>query len=310
MEGKAYMRKINLECLETEMINPKTKKIDTCSFLEIVELINQEDKGVAYAVEQQKQEIANLIEASFLALKQGGRLIYIGAGTSGRLGVLDASECPPTYGVDHQLVMGIIAGGDSAMFKAAEGIEDLRASAIKDLENIELNKSDMLIGIAASGRTPYVISALQYANRIGAFTGSISCVSNAELSSYAKYPVEVITGPEVISGSTRMKAATAQKMILNMISTACMVKLGKVYQNLMVDVQSTNEKLIQRAKRLIGVALECDEQKAEQLYELCYRNVKLAILVGISQLEVSDAESLLEKYNGHISDALRSLGRL
>lgn len=302
------MKEINFERLETENINQNTKNIDSASFVEIVELINNEDKTVAQAIEPQKEAIANLMQEAYKCLKNEGRLIYIGAGTSGRLGVLDASECPPTYGVDYETVIGIIAGGKSAMFKAAEGIEDVEDKAIKDLKEINLNEKDMLVGLAASGRTPYVISALKYAQKIKASTGSISCVSNAEISKYSMFPVEVITGAEVISGSTRMKAGTAQKMVLNMISTGCMIKLGKVYKNLMVDVQSNNEKLVQRAKRLIMIALNCSYEKAQELYDNCNSNVKLSIFCGLTDLNPKQAEKILNDNQGRISEALKAIG--
>lgn len=300
---------VNLEVLETEKRNENSLKIDEGDFLSIIETINNEDKNVALAVEKEKLNIARLTEEAFNQLKKGGRIIYIGAGTSGRLGVLDASECPPTYGVDPTLVMGIIAGGQNAMFKAKEGAEDSEEFACEDLKNVNLSENDMVIGIAASGRTPYVIGGLKYANSVGASTGSIACVSNSKIGDIAKFKVEVITGGEVVQGSTRMKAGTAQKMVLNMISTTCMIKLGKVYGNLMVDVQPTNEKLVVRAKRIVKQALNVDDETSVKLFEASGGNVKVAIIMGLLKLSKDDAFKLLEKNDGIISKSVSDYNR-
>ncbi|MCI6272676.1 MAG: N-acetylmuramic acid 6-phosphate etherase [Erysipelotrichaceae bacterium] len=300
---------VNLEVLETEKRNENSLKIDEGDFLSIIETINNEDKNVALAVEKEKLNIARLTEEAFNQLKKGGRIIYIGAGTSGRLGVLDASECPPTYGVDPTLVMGIIAGGQNAMFKAKEGAEDSEEFACEDLKNVNLSENDMVIGIAASGRTPYVIGGLKYANSVGASTGSIACVSNSKIGDVAKFKVEVITGGEVVQGSTRMKAGTAQKMVLNMISTTCMIKLGKVYGNLMVDVQPTNEKLVVRAKRIVKQALNVDDETSVKLFEASGGNVKVAIIMGLLKLSKDDAFKLLEKNDGIISKSVSDYNR-
>ncbi len=300
---------VNLEVLETEKRNENSLKIDEGDFLSIIETINNEDKNVALAVEKEKLNIARLTEEAFNQLKKGGRIIYIGAGTSGRLGVLDASECPPTYGVDPTLVMGIIAGGQNAMFKAKEGAEDSEEFACEDLKNVNLSENDMVIGIAASGRTPYVIGGLKYANSVGASTGSIACVSNSKIGDVAKFKVEVITGGEVVQGSTRMKAGTAQKMVLNMISTTCMIKLGKVYGNLMVDVQPTNEKLVVRAKRIVKQALNVDDETSVKLFEASGGNVKVAIIMGLLKLSKDDAFKLLEKNDGIISKSVSNYNR-
>ena len=271
---------MNLATIETEVRNVDTMDIDHVSALEIVEKINREDHKIADAVALAKNQIAEIIENASSRLKEGGRIIYIGAGTSGRLGVLDASECPPTYGVSADLVMGLIAGGEDAMFKAKEGAEDDPDLAVEDLKKITLCSKDTVIGLAASGRTPYVIGGLDYACSIGAYTASVSCVSNAVISGHAQTAVEVITGPEAVTGSTRMKAGTAQKMVCNMISTGCMIRYGKVYENLMVDVQPTNEKLVERAGRIISQATGCDIEKAHQLLEESGRDVKIAIIMG------------------------------
>lgn len=295
---------VDLENLETESINEKTKNIDICDICSIVELINNEDKKVAEAISLVKDKISDLIEAAYNILKNGGRLIYVGAGTSGRLGILDASECPPTYGVAPDMVMGVIAGGKEAIFSAREGFEDSEFEARKDMLDINLTKDDMIIGLAASGRTPYVIGALKFAREIGAETGAISCVSNAIISKFANFSIEVITGAEVIQGSTRMKAGTAQKMVLNMISTTCMVKLGKVYGNLMVDVQPTNEKLRARALRIIEQAIGCSESEAHFLYEKSNGNAKIAVVMGLLGIEFDLANELLNLNNGRITEAV------
>lgn len=295
---------MKLEKMETEKRNAHTMDIDNCSSLEIVEKINAEDAGVAVAVGKKKEEIAEIIDQASERMKQGGRLIYIGAGTSGRLGVLDASECPPTYGVSSNLVIGLIAGGKDAMFKAKEGAEDDENLGKEDLKALHLNETDTVIGLAASGRTPYVIGGLDYANSIGAYTAGISCVSHAEISAHCKTPVEVITGPEVITGSTRMKAGTAEKMICNMISTGCMIHYGKVYENLMVDVQPTNEKLVVRAKRIIAEAVHCEASEAETLFEESGQDVKIAILMGKGKCDKETAAENLKKCHGNVHEAI------
>ncbi len=298
---------LKLEKLETEIKNERTDHIDELDISGIVEIINNEDKTVALAVEKEKEAIAGLIEAAYKCIVQGGRIIYMGAGTSGRLGVLDASECPPTYGVDSNLVIGLIAGGKEAMFKAQEGAEDNFDLGKEDLKKISLSNLDIVIGIAASGRTPYVLGGLEYANSIGAATGSVACVSNSKIGEIAKYKVEIITGGEVIQGSTRMKAGTAQKMVLNMISTACMIKYGKVYGNLMVDVQPTNEKLVVRAKRIIQQALNCGEELADVLYKRSDHNVKVAIVMGLLNIDKEKSIKKLAENNGVISAVLKNM---
>lgn len=237
---------------------------------------------------------------------EGGRLIYIGAGTSGRLGVLDASECPPTYGVDPSLVQGLIAGGKKALVSAIEDAEDSIDFAVNDLKNIQLNSQDVVCGIAASGRTPYVIGGLDYAREIGCQTISICCVTDGEISQHANYPIEVIVGPEVITGSTRMKAGTAQKLVLNMLSTSVMVKLGKVYGNLMVDVQPTNEKLKIRAISIVHQSIDVSEEIAKELLEECQYNVKLAILKGLTGKNKQECLDALEANKGNISQTVKS----
>lgn len=300
---------MKLEQLETERRNQNTMDIDHCTPLEIVTKINQEDHKVADAVETQLDVIAQIVEEASKRLLKGGRIIYMGAGTSGRLGVLDASECPPTYGVSSDLVIGLIAGGQSAMFKAKEGAEDSEELGVQDLKQINLNENDTVVGLAASGRTPYVIGGLKYANEIGALTASVSCVSNAPMSSYATYPVEAVTGAECVTGSTRMKAGTAEKMICNMISTGCMIRYGKVYENLMIDVQPTNEKLVNRAKRIIEEAVHCDYQTAEQLYEQSNHDVKIAVIMGKAHAQLDQAQQLLQQTNGNVFEAITLIGK-
>jgi N-acetylmuramic acid 6-phosphate etherase len=275
--------------------------------MDILNIINEEDKTVAYAVEKTLPDVALLINAIYPRMEEDGRVIYIGAGTSGRLGVLDASECPPTYGVDASLIQGLIAGGFGALLKAKEGAEDDPALARLELQKIPLTPKDTVIGLAASGRTPYVIGGLDYANEIGAYTGAISCVNNAEISQHAKAKIEAIVGPEVITGSTRMKAGTAQKMILNMISTSLMIKYGKVYKNLMVDVQPTNEKLVERAKQIIVSSSGCGYDEAADFLEKSGSNVKIAICMALTGLSCTDCDIILKRNQDNISKAIRSL---
>lgn len=301
------MEKIDLSKLNTEQQNPNTLDIDVCETQEILTKINQEDQKVAFVVEKQIPAITALVDVASACLEKKGRIIYIGAGTSGRLGVLDASECPPTYGVSSELVQGIMAGGNEAIFKAKEGAEDSKELACEDLKALNLNENDMVIGLAASGRTPYVMGGLEYANQIGAKTGSICCVENGAISAIAQYPIEVVTGAEAITGSTRMKAGTAQKLVLNMISTACMVKYGKVYHNLMVDVQPTNQKLIVRAINIIEKALGCTMDEAKRLFEESGRDVKVAITMGVSECDASMAKKVLLENNGNVSKTIHQL---
>lgn len=248
---------IDLTNLTTEKRNEATQDLDKLSVAEALEKMNQEDKKVATAVGKVLPEIKPVIEATITAFKNGGRLIYLGAGTSGRLGVLDAAECVPTFGVSPNQVIGLIAGGKQAMTLAVEGAEDDLTLAKKDLSALKLNDKDVVVGIAASGRTPYVIGGLKYARDMGATTASIACNLDALISQYAEFAIEVDCGPEFLTGSTRLKAGTAQKMILNMLSTISMIGIGKVYHNLMVDVKPTNEKLVERSKQIIMQATDC-----------------------------------------------------
>ncbi|HDR7633709.1 TPA: N-acetylmuramic acid 6-phosphate etherase [Bacillus mycoides] len=293
-----------LENLSTEHRNEKTMNLDEMSIKEVLQSMNEEDRTVALAVENEIEEIEKVVQIVTKSFEEEGRLIYIGAGTSGRLGILDAVECPPTFGTDDNMVQGFIAGGLKAFTKAVEGAEDREELAKEDLKSIGLNEKDTVIGIAASGRTPYVIGGLKYASSMGASTASISCNKNAEISKYAKLNVEVETGAEILTGSTRLKAGTAQKLVLNMISTASMIGVGKVYKNLMVDVQSTNEKLVERSKRIIVEATGVSYEVAADYYEKANRNVKVAIVMALLQCEYGEALEKLKEAKGFVKKAL------
>lgn len=297
----------NLESLVTESINKDTVNIDKLNTLEVIKMINNEDKKVAYAVEKEQVNIAKAVDMIYDRLKIGGRLIYIGAGTSGRLGVVDASECPPTFGVDFELVQGMIAGGNNAMFKAVEGAEDSEELGRKDLMKKNINSKDVVCGIAASGRTPYVIGAMKYAKEVGAGVISVTMNPKSEMSRQANIPISVVVGPEVIMGSTRMKAGTAQKMVLNMLTTATMIKLGKVYSNLMVDVQTNNKKLVERAKRIVRLATSVDDKTAKEYLDITNNNVKLTIFMIKTGLDKESALKILDENNGYIQKAIDSL---
>lgn len=293
-----------LSRLVTEGRNPETYNIDSVSTIKMVEMINEEDKKVAFAVEKEKVNIAKAIDIIADRLSRGGRLIYVGAGTSGRLGILDAVECPPTYGVDPELVQGIIAGGYSAIFKAVEGAEDSFELGEKDLIDKELKECDVVCGIAASGRTPYVIGAMKYAKKVGAAVLSVTMNPDSEMAKLAGLSISVVVGPEVIMGSTRMKAGTAQKMVLNMLTTGAMIRLGKVYGNLMIDVKSSNEKLIARAKRIVMLATGENEEMVEEYLKKTNYNVKLTVLMIKTGLPMETSERLLEESHGYVQRAI------
>ena len=296
--------KVDLGTLETEQRNSRTMEIDTLSTLEMVRLINREDQAVIDAIERVTPQIAAAIDAIVLRLQKGGRLIYVGAGTSGRLGVLDASECLPTFGVGEESVLALIAGGDRALRHPVEAAEDQEDAAIADLAAVALSGNDILCAIASSGRTPYALSALQYAKHLGAATISLASVSESKIGKIADYPIEVIVGAEVITGSTRMKAGSAQKMVLNMLSTGTMVKLGKVYQNLMVDLRATNQKLIERARQMVVMATDIDYDKASQLLEAADYHVKSAIVMALLAVDYQSATQLLAAHQGVIRAVL------
>lgn len=294
----------NLFKLTTEMRNERSMNIDNMSTIEILTTINNEDMTVAHCVQKVLPEVSETVEMVCKAIKQGGRVFYIGAGTSGRIGILDAVECPPTFSTDPSVVQAIMAGGIQAFEQAAEGAEDNRDQAAKDLELRNLSSLDVVIGIAASGRTPYVIGALQYAQRIGAHTVSLSSNKDAEISAYADIRIEVVTGPEVITGSTRMKAATAHKLILNMITTASMIKVGKVYENLMVDLKVSNHKLLERAKNIVCTITGITNQEAETVLKKTNYQVKPAIVMVKTEVSFSEANQLLQQADGFVRRAI------
>jgi N-acetylmuramic acid 6-phosphate etherase len=294
---------VNLNHILTEKRNPQTLNIDELSSLEIVKKINEEDYQVPQAINKVLPVIALLVDEIVSAFKQGGRLIYIGAGTSGRLGVLDASECVPTFGTPAEQVIGIIAGGDKALRHALEGAEDNKKQAIEDLKAINLSNKDILVGIAASGRTPYTLSALAYANSLGTVTGCVVNSPQSPMEQEAKYAIVAESGPEVVTGSTRMKAGTAQKLVLNMLTTASMIQIGKVYSNLMVDVQPTNDKLVQRAKNIIAELTGVSPEEAAESLQT-YKTPKAAILALLTSTEGDEVHRLLDKHDGHLKKAI------
>ena len=294
-----------LSTLITEQRNLNSMHVDSLSALEIVQLMNQEDKQVPLAIEKCLPQIAQAVECIVAAFQQGGRLVYIGAGTSGRLGVLDASECPPTFGVSPEMVKGIIAGGERALRHPIEGAEDSKAQAVVDLQTIQFSSKDVLVGIAASGRTPYVIGALEYAKSLGSVTVSIASNPNSAMANIVDIAIDTVVGPEVLTGSSRLKSGTAQKLVLNMLTTASMILMGKCYQNLMVDVQASNEKLKARAIRIVMQATDCDKTFAEETLKQADQNAKLAIMMILSGLDRAQAEALLEKHQGKLQLALK-----
>lgn len=297
------MIKENIKALSTEARCQASRDIDTKSTKEICEIINNEDQTVANAVSKELDDISKVIDMVVESFKDGGRLIYVGAGTSGRIGLIDAVECRPTFSCDDEMVQCVMAGGKDAFVRAKEGAEDDKEQAVIDLKNIKLNKKDILIGIAASGRTPYVISAIEYADSIGCNTASIATVKNSKIGGIAKQKIEVETGAEVISGSTRMKAGTAQKMICNMISSASMIKMGKVYENLMVDVSVTNEKLLKRACNIIAEITKADEDVCLEKMNK-YKSVKKSVLSILLNI---DDEKKIEKLLQENDNNLRKI---
>lgn len=295
---------MELNKLITETRNRNTMNLDIMSSFEIVKAMNDEDRNVPSAIEKALDRIASAVDEIVKTFKNGGRLFYIGAGTSGRLGVLDASECPPTFGVNHDMVIGIIAGGDSALRNPIEGAEDSFELCQKDLENYQFSKNDILCGIAASGRTPYVIGGLRYARSIVAKTIAVACNIDSEIGREADIAIEVTPGPEVLTGSTRLKAGTCQKLILNMLTTASMVRMGKAYQNLMVDVVQSNEKLVSRARKIVMEATGCDMNTAVSTLEKAGGSCKLAIVMILTDSSEEEAAKLLEKAQGHVRDTI------
>ena len=290
--------------LETESINPRTGNLDALSAPELVAALHAENFDIAGAVQKALPEIARIVEILALRLGNGGRLFYVGAGTSGRLGVLDASECPPTFGVSPELVQGIIAGGMAALTRSIEGAEDSPAVGANDLRERGVTANDAVIGIAASGRTPYVIGAMDAAREIGAAVFAVTNVSDSELSRHAEITIAAVTGPEPLTGSTRLKAGTAQKMVLNLLTTAAMIRLGKVYGNLMVDVRATNEKLRDRAARIVMTATGADRNAADTALAEAQGRVKTAIVMLSRNLSAPEAQDKLDAANGWVRAAL------
>ncbi|WEV36695.1 N-acetylmuramic acid 6-phosphate etherase [Lactobacillus sp. ESL0677] len=297
---------MEIKNLVTEMRNPVTMHIDTMSTIEMVKTINNEDKKVAEAVGTQDEQIAEAIDEAAKRYGRGGRLIYVGAGTSGRLGVLDAAELVPTYGIKPERAVGLIAGGKEAMYCAVEGAEDSAKLGEQDLRKLKLTATDTVIGIAASGRTPYVIGCLDYAKQVGALRVSVACVPDSVIGYHADIAIEAVVGPEVVTGSTRMKSGTAQKMILNMLSTGVMIRQGKVYQNVMIDVQPTNSKLVDRACRIINVTTGASTDEALATLKKTDNNVSLAIVMIKTGTDRDTAAKLLAEHHGNVGQVLQN----
>ena len=293
---------VDLNGIGTETRNDRTKDLDLLSVKEIIEIMNEEDKKVLEAIRTAIPQIEALIQETIKAYRNGGRIIYIGAGTSGRLGLMDAVEVIPTYNSDR--FVGLIAGGDNAFVKAVEGAEDSEELCVGDLKGLELNSSDFVLGIAASGRTPYVIGGLDYARSLGCKTGCLCCNINTKIAKHCDFPIELSAGPEVVTGSTRLKSGTCQKIVLNMISTVTMVKIGKVYGNLMVDVKATNEKLVERCRRIVMEATGCDHETADQALNQVDNNCKAAIVMILLNISAEEALQRLNKTQDNIRKAL------
>lgn len=291
--------------LVSEERNPRTMDIDLLSTVDVLRKINEEDKSVAFAVEKVIPEIAACVDRITIAFRQGGRLIYMGAGTSGRIGVLDASECPPTFRVPPTMVVGLIAGGYSALLKATEGAEDSQAKGAEALAEIGLTAKDVVVGIAASGRTPYVIGGLNYAKEIGATAVALSCNPQSAIAAIADIAISPVVGPEALTGSTRMKSGTAEKLVLNMLTTASMIRIGKTYENLMVDLKASNKKLVARAARIVMQATDCTLEEAQLALAQTENDVKLAILIVMTGMNLADARSALKGSNGFLRQAIQ-----
>ncbi len=296
---------LNLKNMSTETRNQNTMNLDIMTPLEVVTVMNQEDAKVPAAITPALPNIAQCVTWAIESIENGGRIIYMGAGTSGRLGVLDAVECPPTFGVAPEVVVGLIAGGEKAFVKAVEGAEDSRELGRQDLVDINLTKTDIVIGIAASGRTPYVLGGLAYAQEVGCHTVGISCNPGSAVGAAAELAIEVVPGPECLTGSTRLKSGTCQKLILNMISTATMVGCGKAYQNLMVDVMQTNEKLVVRAQNIVMEATGCDRETAAEKIGIAGGNAKTAITMILADCGLEEAKERLAKAKGHVREAIK-----
>ncbi|GAA1426936.1 N-acetylmuramic acid 6-phosphate etherase [Microlunatus lacustris] len=293
-----------LAALGTETANARTTDLDAMSTLEVLQVMNAEDQTVGLAVQRALPAIARAVDLVVGARQQGGRLVYVGAGTSGRLGLLDAVECPPTFGTAPEEVVGLLAGGDGAFAVAVEGAEDDADLAVADLSALQIGPGDVVVGLAASGRTPYVVAALHHAGRVGAGTVSVACNAGSPISALADVAIEVETGPEVVTGSTRLKAGTAQKMICNMLSTAAMVRTGKVYRNLMVDVRPTNAKLVDRARRIVATAAAVDGQRADEALRAADGHAKTAVVMLLAGCDPDDARARLVRHGGRVREAV------
>lgn len=293
-----------LDRLTTEQHNPSSGEVDQLSSIEIVELMNREDQGVAEAVGKESAKIARAVDAIVEAMESNGRLIYMGAGTSGRLGVLDASECPPTFNTDPALVVGVIAGGPQALVRSIEGAEDYPEYGERDLKEIDVTKNDIVVGIATSGRTPYVIGGLAYAKKLGCRTVGLACNVGSELEKVADIMISPVVGPEIVSGSTRMKAGTATKLVLNTLTTATMIRRGKTFGNLMVDLRATNSKLRDRSRRIVRMLTELDDENVQHLLDHCDGEVKTAIVAHRRGVDAKEARRILSRVNGHLRDAM------
>ena len=295
---------INLKNLTTEKVNPNTVNFSSLSIKEAIRVMNQEDRNAVACIEDQFDMIEKVISLTSDTLEQGGRIIYIGAGTSGRLGLLDAVECPPTFGVEPEMVVGLIAGGEHAFIKAVEGAEDSKEMAVQDLKNINVSKKDVVIGLAASGRTPYVIGGLEYAMQVGSGCCALVCNKDSEISKLCPLTIEVEPGPEVLTGSTRLKAGTATKLVLNMISTISMIRIGKIYKNYMVDVKMSNEKLVIRGIDIVCSVTGCTSEVAKRALDETNGAVRTSIVMVLLDCSKEDAQEALQKAKGRIQDLM------
>lgn len=295
-----------LEQLTTEKRNKNSMNLDELSTMEIITLMNKEDENVILAVNKELPSIEKVIQKCVEAIEIGGRILYVGAGTSGRIGLLDAVECPPTFGMDPKRVVGVLAGGTDQMF-AKEEAEDSYALGQENMKQLSLNENDIVIGLAASGRTPFVIGALDYAKDVHATTACVVCNKHSEIAKHVSFPIEIDNGPEILTGSTRLKAGTSQKMVCNMISTATMIRLGKVYENLMVDVDVSNEKLYYRWLSIVQTATSCSEQEAKELYETSSHNAKAAICMQKLGISYEQAITELNKYHGSVKKVINNI---
>ncbi len=293
-----------LDRLTTEQRNPASEKVDQMSTIDVVQLMNREDQTVAEAVGKESTHIAQAVDAIVAAIRDDGRLIYMGAGTSGRLGVLDASECPPTFNTNPELVVGLIAGGHGALVRSIEGAEDFQEYGAQDLDEIEVSEKDVVVGIATSGRTPYVIGGLAHAQQKGCTTVGLACNAGSKLETVSDIMICPIVGPEIVSGSTRMKAGTATKLVLNTLTTAAMIRLGKTYGNLMVDLRASNEKLKDRSHRIVKTLTGVDDNVASELLDSCDGEVKTAIVAFHQKVDAAVARELLKEAKGHLRTAM------